>query len=194
MGLILALLLVVVVLRERVRRVVGIGGWWWVSSYWRCCVPELTKCPTGRLGSLANYYSTGRTRDPPIAHREQPNGAITKEDWEPGKRGGHGMPWLPTISSSDLQSLRQTYTLGQALRLDLLRRTAVCPVDSKWTYRAQSTLAQKQDPHETARARLKPLIDDFEAPIDYAVAYGSGVIHQANKSDAGEVRPSLIAG
>ena len=50
-------------------------------------MPELTKCPNGRLSSFANHYSTGGTLDPPIAHREQPNGAITKEDWEPGKRG-----------------------------------------------------------------------------------------------------------
>jgi len=92
------------------------------------------------------------------------------------------------VSSSDQQLLRQTYTLGQALRLSLLQ-TTTCPV--QWCARPQSTLAAKQDPHETARARLKPLIDDFEAPIDYAVAYGSGVIHQANRPGSGEVCPTL---
>jgi len=97
--------------------------------------------------------------------------------------------------SSDQKSLRQTYTLGQALRLSLLRTTCQTIPRSKWSYRFNSTsapspssdLATKQDPHETARIRLKPLIDDFEAPIDYAVAYGSGVIHQANRPGSGEV-------
>jgi len=31
-------------------------------------------------------------------------------------------------------------------------------------------------------ARFRPVIDAFEAPVDLAVAYGSGVIAQANKS------------
>ncbi|RXK34749.1 hypothetical protein M231_07991 [Tremella mesenterica] len=34
--------------------------------------------------------------------------------------------------------------------------------------------------------RLKPVIDSFEAPIDWAVAYGSGVIRQANRSPSDE--------
>lgn len=50
-------------------------------------------------------------------------------------------------------------------------------------------LADKQDPHELARERLRPLIDTFEAPIDYAVAYGSGVIHQANRDTSNDVSP-----
>jgi len=157
-------------------------------------VPEVTKCPNGRLGSVVNYYSTGRFLNAPIVCRSSRT-SYHKGRLEVWKaRSIMVRQCLPTVSSSDIQSLRQTYTLGQALRLDLLRRTAICPINATWTYRTQSTLAEKQDPHETARARLKPLIDDFEAPIDYAVAYGSGVIHQANKSNSGEVSPSLIAG
>jgi hypothetical protein len=30
-------------------------------------------------------------------------------------------------------------------------------------------------------ARFRPVVDSFDAPIDMAVAYGSGVIMQANK-------------
>jgi hypothetical protein len=52
-------------------------------------------------------------------------------------------------------------------------------------------LADKQDPHETARARLRPLIESFDAKVDYAVAYGSGVIHQANRPTSNDVGPEL---
>ena len=109
---------------------------------------------------------------------------------------------LALLSTSDIQSrtLRQTYTLGQALRIDYLHKTQTltCPV--QWlSYRSSSSstspagdLAKEQDPHETARARLRPLIEHFEAPVDYAVAYGSGVIHQANRAPGGEVCWSVI--
>ncbi|KAL7420032.1 Mitochondrial translocator assembly and maintenance protein 41 [Cryptotrichosporon argae] len=33
-----------------------------------------------------------------------------------------------------------------------------------------------------AYARLRPVVDSFAAPIDWAVAYGSGVVHQADAS------------
>ncbi|CAD6574846.1 MAG: Mitochondrial translocator assembly and maintenance protein 41 [Tremellales sp. Tagirdzhanova-0007] len=36
------------------------------------------------------------------------------------------------------------------------------------------------DSQKTAYTRLRPVIDTFTAPIDWAAAYGSGVIHQAN--------------
>ena len=109
---------------------------------------------------------------------------------------------LALLSTSDIQSrtLRQTYTLGQALRIDYLHKThRACPAG--WlSYRCSSSslptgptgdLAKEQDPHETARARLRPLIEHFEAPVDYAVAYGSGVIHQANRAPGGEVCLSM---
>jgi hypothetical protein len=42
---------------------------------------------------------------------------------------------------------------------------------------------------QKAYARLRPVVDSFRAPIDWAVAYGSGVINQANTSASAEVRP-----
>lgn len=44
-------------------------------------------------------------------------------------------------------------------------------------------LPSQLDPSQRkAYGRLRPVIDSFAAPIDWAVAYGSGVVHQANAS------------
>ncbi len=51
----------------------------------------------------------------------------------------------------------------------------------------QTSLTEAQ---RTAYTRLRPIIDKFEAPIDWAVAYGSGVVHQANATPG--VRVSLL--
>lgn len=37
-------------------------------------------------------------------------------------------------------------------------------------------------------AQFRPVIDAFDAPIDMAVAYGSGVVKQANKTGVSRVR------
>jgi len=50
---------------------------------------------------------------------------------------------------------------------------------SSETTESASTLTAAQ---QTAHARLRPIVDTFNAPIDWAVAYGSGVVHQANAS------------
>jgi hypothetical protein len=92
----------------------------------------------------------------------------------------------------------RTYTLGQALRLACQARTPArpryrYPTNSYSTQSHSSSssdlkgLADEQDPHESARARLRPLVDSFDGKVDYAVAYGSGVIHQANRPTTNEV-------
>ncbi|KAK4685809.1 hypothetical protein P7C73_g4334, partial [Tremellales sp. Uapishka_1] len=47
-----------------------------------------------------------------------------------------------------------------------------------------TALDSSASPRQLAYDRLRPVIDSFQAPVDWAVAYGSGVIHQANASSS----------
>lgn len=58
--------------------------------------------------------------------------------------------------------------------------------DEKVATRAESS-GLEETKRQAAFDRLRPVIDSFEGPVDWAVAYGSGVIHQANRSPAGVV-------
>jgi len=75
-----------------------------------------------------------------------------------------------------------------ALNIPLTRRHTHRPAGILSRLESNSSLNDKEpfkalpEAQQTAYARLRPIIDTFEAPIEWAVAYGSGVVHQANEA------------
>lgn len=64
---------------------------------------------------------------------------------------------------------------GRSFSSTRQRRDASGPKDGKADMRSKLTAAQQR-----AYDRLHPVIAQFEAPVDLALAYGSGVVAQAN--------------
>lgn len=58
--------------------------------------------------------------------------------------------------------------------------------DSSSTSPVQARASAREAERQKAYEHLRPVVDSFSAPIDWAVAYGSGVMHQANRSPTDE--------
>jgi hypothetical protein len=92
----------------------------------------------------------------------------TKSKW------GHGTSWRSYSSLAQPQPLTQNQNQSQP-------EPGAAPTPA-----AQSS-GLGDAKRQAAFDRLRPVIDSFEGPVDWAVAYGSGVIHQANRVPSGEV-------
>lgn len=86
---------------------------------------------------------------------------------------------IPTANGASTRPHRRHYT---QLRDHSTASLLAAPAPPEQSSGLEDTKRQ------AAYDRLRPVIDSFKGPVDWAVAYGSGVIHQANRPASGEVR------